>query len=87
MARDTVLEASAFKELSQAARCFCAKALRDSPRPAIAVALFVCTLTFIASISNVSAQIATGRIMGRVTDASGAVIAGATVSITSDATA
>jgi Carboxypeptidase regulatory-like domain len=50
------------------------------------VTLFVCTLLLATSVSRLSAQVATGRITGRVTDATGAVIAGATVSVTSDAT-
>src|ERR1700727_982652 len=55
-------------------------------RKANFVTLFVCTLVLAASVSRLSAQVATGRITGRVTDATGAVIAGATVSVTSDTT-
>ncbi len=55
-------------------------------RQANFISLIVCTLVLAASVSRLSAQIATGRITGRVTDSTGAVIAGATVAITSDAT-
>ncbi len=48
--------------------------------------VIVCTLVLAASVSRLSAQIATGRITGRVTDSTGAVIAGASVTIASDAT-
>jgi hypothetical protein len=48
-------------------------------------ALIACTL-LAASLSQLSAQVATGRISGRVTDATGAVLAGASVTITNDAT-
>jgi hypothetical protein len=50
------------------------------------VALIACTLLLAASVSQLSAQVATGRITGRVTDSGGAVVAGATVSITNDGT-
>lgn len=50
------------------------------------LALIVCTLTLATSVSRLSAQIATGRITGRVTDATGAVIANATVTIAGEAT-
>ena len=50
------------------------------------LSLMVCTLMLAASASRLSAQIATGRITGRVTDATGAVIAGATVTIAGEAT-
>jgi hypothetical protein len=50
------------------------------------LALIVCTLLPLASLCRLSAQVATGRITGRVTDSTGAVIAGAAVTITNDAT-
>ncbi len=48
--------------------------------------LTACISLPVASVSRLSAQVATGRITGRVTDATGAVISGATVTITNDAT-
>ena len=50
------------------------------------IALIVCTLMLATSVSRLSAQVATGRITGRVTDSTGAVISSATVTITSVAT-
>jgi hypothetical protein len=50
------------------------------------LALIVCTLLPVASLSPLAAQVATGRITGRVTDATGAVIAGAAVTTTNDST-
>ena len=50
------------------------------------IALIVCTLMLATSVSRLSAQVATGRITGRVTDSTGAVIANATVTLTSVAT-
>src|ERR1700735_3893253 len=50
------------------------------------IALIVCSSLLGAPVSRLSAQIATGRITGRVTDSTGAVIAGANVTITNDAT-
>ena len=50
------------------------------------MALIVCICTLAASVSRLSGQVATGRITGRVTDSAGAVVAGATVTITNDAT-
>jgi len=86
MTRQVVNKESTITELSQAVRCFLEKTLTELPKHGIGVVLFVCVLAVTAPISSVSAQIATGRIVGRVTDASGAVIAGATVTITSDTT-
>ncbi len=86
MTRQVVNKVSKITELSQAVWFFSEKTLTELPKHAAGVVLFVCAMAVTASIPNVSAQIATGRIVGRVTDASGAVIAGATVSITSDAT-
>src|SRR5271156_4786115 len=82
MARHTGLKTSAISGLSQVAKCFLEKTLAELPRRAMVVALFVCSLLLISPISDAFAQIATGRIVGRVTDASGAVISGATVTIT-----
>ena len=50
------------------------------------LSLLVCILALATSVSRLSAQVATGRITGRVTDSTGAVVAGATVSLTSDTT-
>lgn len=50
------------------------------------LALIVCSLLPAVSLSYLSAQVATGRITGRVTDATGAVITGASVTITNDST-
>jgi hypothetical protein len=51
-------------------------------------ALSLIALLFLAaSLSQLLAQVATGRISGRVTDESGAVVSGASVSIANDATA
>jgi hypothetical protein len=55
-------------------------------RQANFLSLLVCTLVLATLVSRLSAQIATGRITGRVTDSTGAVVAGATVSLTSDTT-
>jgi hypothetical protein len=55
-------------------------------RQANFLALIVCICTLAASVSRLSGQVATGRITGRVTDSGGAVVAGATVTITNDAT-
>ena len=48
--------------------------------------LVVCIFMLATSSSRLSAQIATGRITGRVTDSSGAVVSGATATLTSDTT-
>jgi hypothetical protein len=50
------------------------------------LALIVCTLLPAVSHLRLSAQVATGRITGRVTDTTGAVIAGAAVTITNEST-
>ncbi len=50
------------------------------------LALIVCSLLPVAFPSHLSAQVATGRISGRVTDATGAVITSAAVTITNDST-
>ena len=55
-------------------------------RAANFIVLMVCIWTLAASVSRLSGQVATGRITGRVTDSAGAVVAGATVTITNDAT-
>ena len=46
----------------------------------------LCALILLTAASSAFAQIATGRIVGRVTDASGAAVAGAKVTITNSAT-
>ena len=48
--------------------------------------LVVCISLLATTFSRLSAQIATGRITGRVTDSSGAVVSGATATLTSDTT-
>lgn len=48
--------------------------------------LVVCISMLAAPFSRLSAQIATGRITGRVTDSSGAVVSGATATLTGDST-
>ena len=48
--------------------------------------LIVCGLAAVTPLARLSAQVATGRITGRVTDATGAVLAGATVTVTNEAT-
>ncbi len=50
------------------------------------IAFTVCCLLLQAFALQLSAQVATGRITGRVTDSTGAAISGATVTITNDAT-
>src|SRR3984885_4122856 len=50
------------------------------------IAFIVCCLLLQAFALRLSAQVATGRITGRVTDSTGAAISGATVTITNDAT-
>jgi hypothetical protein len=86
MARHTVLKTSAISGLSQVAKCFLEKTLAELPRRSMVVALFVCSVVLITPIEDVFAQIATGRIEGRVTDTSGAAVSGATVTLKSDAT-
>jgi hypothetical protein len=50
------------------------------------IAFIVCCLLLQAFALRLSAQVATGRITGRVTDSTRAAISGATVTITNDAT-
>ena len=86
MTRHAGLKASAISDRIQVARCFLAETLTELPERAVVVALFVCSVVWITPFSDGFAQIATGRIVGRVTDPGGAAIANATVTITNDAT-
>ena len=86
MTRHTGLNSSAISGFLQAVKRFFEKTPTDLPRRAVVVVLFVCSVALTTPISRVFAQIATGRIVGRVTDASGAVISGATVTITNSDT-
>ncbi len=56
-------------------------AARIALRTLVVIALFTITL-----VSSVSGQVATGRIVGRITDTSGADVPGATVTLTNEAT-
>src|SRR5579862_7892537 len=49
-------------------------------------AAMLCALILLTAVSSAFAQIATGRIVGRITDAGGAVVPGARVTLTNAAT-
>src|SRR5271165_736084 len=86
MTRHTGSKTSAISDLSQVAKCFLRKTLTQPSGRVAVLALLLCSLVLIVPVSDAFAQIATGRIVGRVTDVSGAAVSGATITIKSDAT-
>ena len=60
---------------------FCAR--RTGPRLSLRVVVLLAVLAPVGSFGSASAQVATGEIYGKVTDASGAVLPGVTVTLTS----
>jgi hypothetical protein len=86
MTEQSVSKESVIADCLKIARFSSSRGPTKPTRRAVAVVLAVCAAAFVALTSNAFAQIATGRIVGRVTDASGAAVPGATVTITNVAT-
>ena len=86
MKRHTDIKKSAISNAFPRASRNASNTLNKLATHSILRALLVCTLICFALAGYVSGQVATGRIAGRITDPTGAVVPNASVSITNEAT-
>ena len=87
MTRQTVAQLSVIPKSLRAKHLLAEhRPARSIARAVVLLQAMICALIVITPLSSAVAQIATGRIVGRITDSSGAAVPGATVTLTNVST-